>query len=212
MRATRTCQQKNARGDEFYGERDMKPKALADFVTMTPDRARAVYPPANRLVTSEWLDPDDTNPLRRTQRAIKGKRRYSVIDALHRNKPHEITEAMRDAAARLSLDVEAAKCGFAMVANYDASTGRGSVWAGKPADRAVAAIDRVRAAGVALAGVGDVVVWVVGGNGTLKDWARARVVSEAVAKGFLIAALSVLVAHYEAVDKNTACRRAKRPV
>ena len=109
---------------------------------------------------------------------------------------------MVEAATRLACDVEVAGCGFAMVAGYGHAGGKAGVWAGKPADRAVDAVARVRAAERALAGVDDVVAWVVIGNRTVKSWAEKRGCSETVAKGFLMAALSILVAHYEGLGND----------
>ena len=64
---------------------------------------------------------------------------------------------------------------------------------------AVAAIGRVRAAGQALRGIGDVIVCVVLANWTVDAWAKRRGVRAEVGKGFLIAALTVLVEHYDEV-------------
>lgn len=166
-----------------------------------PTTARAGYsesaasPP--RYTPIEIADPDDKNPLRRSARRVRVLARYSVVEALHRRNAVEITEEMVTAARRLTGDVEAAGSGFAMTADYGGSAGKASVWAGKPCDRAVDAIGRVRSAERALAGVDDVIACVVVGNWTVRRWAERRGCSETVAKGFLMAALSLLVAHYE---------------
>lgn len=164
--------------------------------------ARARVSGVPRYVSAAWPDPEDTSPLRREAREVKGLVTYSVIRALHRRTPRDITAEMVVAATRLSCDVEAAGSGFAMVSAYGPRGGRVGVWAGKPADRAVDAVGRVRAAEKALAGVDDVIAWVVIGNMTVKSWAARRGYPETVAKGFLMAALSLLVAHYDGLDTN----------
>lgn len=168
---------------------------------MTPT-ARAAYPPANRLTPAEWHDPDDTDPLRRSPRTVKGQRRYSVIDALHKRTPREVTAEMVAAAKRLVEDVEASACGFTVVANYAQAGAKTPAGSRVPADQTLDAMRRVRAAGQALGCLGDVVAAVVGGNVTVKAWAARQParLSEAVAKGWLLAALTLLVEHYERAD------------
>lgn len=170
---------------------------------MKPIAARArVSQPQPRYIAAQWPDPEDTNPLRREARQVKGLTTYSVIRALHKRTPGDITAAMVAAADRLACDVEEAGTGFPLVAAYGEGGARAGVWGGKPADRAIDAVGRVRAAERALAGVGDVIAWVVVGNRPVKVWAADRGCSETVAKGFLMAALSLLAAHYETLDTN----------
>lgn len=147
-------------------------------------------------VLAEWRDPDDLSPI---PRLVIGYRRHCVITALHRRTPGDITAPMLAAATRLQRDVEQAGNGWSTVAAPGLGGASGAVWASSPSRAAVAAIGRVRAAGQALRGIGDVIVCVVLANWTVDAWAKRRGVRAEVAKGFLIAALTVLVEHYDEV-------------
>lgn len=188
-----------ASGPSFKGGRMTRPArdpALNALLTpMTTAGGEQLRPPL--LMTASWPDPEDTSPLRREARHIDGVMTYSVIHDLHRRTPSDVTADMLAAALRLAKDWEMAGAGFAMVADYGQGGSRAAAWSGKPADRAVDAIGRVRAARRALLGICDVIDHVVLANWAVKRWASRRECDEKVAKGFLIAALTVLAAHYE---------------
>lgn len=148
------------------------------------------------LIRASWPDPHDKNPLRREAVQVDGVVRYTVVRDLHRRTPSDVTVEMLGAALRFAADWELSDAGYAMTADYGQGGSRAAIWAGNPADRAVDAIGRVRSAMAALRGIEDVVLHIVVGNWTVKRWAKRRGCNEKVAKGFLIAALMVLVVHY----------------
>lgn len=154
-----------------------------------------------RTMAASWPDPDDHDPLRREPRRVDGQVRHSVLLALHRRSPTEVTDRHMAAALRLILDHEASQSGQRVTADYEGVGGQSSPMPGKPADRALDALGRLRDAQAWLGELYDPIGRIVIQNWPVARWAGGVGCNESVAKGYLIAALTVLADYYDRMQK-----------
>ena len=144
---------------------------------------------------TEWIDPDDSDPNRRTARRVRGVRRVDPLDVLAAANPARWTPERVAAGRRYYALWAACQCSgrplVPMRVTGSAATADGAAVAG------VDAVTRFREASeaVSVRAYGAIALVVIEGA-SLRDVATALGVSQATASADLLTGLDCLAAHF----------------
>ena len=149
-------------------------------------------------VASEWVDPDDADPNRRTARRISGHRASDSLSNLFNIGTISRSQQAAGARYRRAWELGEMGPGGSAISRLGTTSG-GSSDAG-PSEIRLAHLERYQSAKKAAGRLSDILHEVVCNGASLRAYATRWQMHQSAAMGRLIAALDVLRDHWDTVD------------